>query len=241
MKKFHRWLLRDLQLSQPQQCPTYGRFSGDRIYHMDQIPLAFVLNPQHIYTLNSIGEPVFLLAPKGSGLDKRQATLQLCIRAEGDQHVRLGIIFKGTGQGATQEEKDLYRSLSNLIFVYWQPNAWADEEVMMHWLDQFNADTSSVHDEILLGMDNHGAQQTVAFRDKLRQSNKVAAYTPPNCTDVVSPCDHHVGAAEGDNATFFSCRLGKKSSTLVRTSSFCIDPSKKNGSLGSGSLGFSQV
>jgi hypothetical protein len=33
---------------------------------------------------------------------------------------------------------------------------------MLAWLDQFNFDTASLGpDELLLGMDNHGAQQTV--------------------------------------------------------------------------------
>ena len=32
-----------------------------------------------------------------SGLDKRQATLQLCIRAEGQQNVKPVIVFRGKG------------------------------------------------------------------------------------------------------------------------------------------------
>ena len=57
---------------------------------------------------------------------------------------------------------------------------------MLYWVDQFN-DTSSVLHEILLGMDNHGAQQTQAIRDKLRQSNKLPAYTP----QIVPTLSHH--------------------------------------------------
>ena len=64
---------------------------------------------------------------------------------------------------------------------------------MLAWLDQFNEDTAAIGQELLLGMDNHGAKQTQAFRAKLQLSNKVAAYTPPDCTDHLSPCDHHVG------------------------------------------------
>jgi hypothetical protein len=43
-------------------------------------------------------------------------------------------------------------------------------------------------------MDNHGAQTTQAFRAQISQYGIVPAYTPPDCTDVVAPVDHHVGA-----------------------------------------------
>jgi hypothetical protein len=165
IRNFHAWLLTILQLSTPQKSTKYGRFPATFIFHMDQIPLPFVLGSKR--TLNSIGEPVFIRAPKGSGLDKRQATLQLCIRAEGSQLVRLAIIFKGQGLVLSAEERKVYAELSHLVQVYFQPNAWADEHVMLEWWDQFMADTTSLRGEqILLGMDNHGPQQTVAFRSR---------------------------------------------------------------------------
>jgi len=43
-------------------------------------------------------------------------------------------------------------------------------------------------------MDNHGAQTTQAFRAQMSAYKVVPAYTPPDCTDVVAPVDHHVGA-----------------------------------------------
>jgi hypothetical protein len=91
---FHRDLL-TLRLSAPQTCPRYGRFSPGAYFHMDQIPLPFVLASER--SLNEIGQPNFILMPKGSGLDKRQCSIQLCIRAEGRQLVRPMVIFRGTG------------------------------------------------------------------------------------------------------------------------------------------------
>jgi len=79
----------------PQTCPRYGRFSPGAYFHMDQIPLPFV--PASERSLNEIGQPNFILMPKGSGLDKRQCSIQLCIRAEGRQLVRPMVIFRGTG------------------------------------------------------------------------------------------------------------------------------------------------
>ena len=57
-----------------------------------------------------------------------------------------------------------------MLQVYFQPNAWADEEVMLSWLEQFHADTSHIG-PLLLGMDNHGAQQTPRFRARMAELN----------------------------------------------------------------------
>ena len=35
---------------------------------------------------------------------------------------------------------------------------------------------------------------TLPFREKLAGHRMIAAYTPADCTDVVAPVDHHVGA-----------------------------------------------
>ena len=71
-------------------------------------------------------------------------------------------------------------------------------------VEQFYADTRSLApQEILLGMDNHGAQQTLKFRQELALKNIHPAYTPPDCTDLVSPCDHHVGKALKDIMAIF--------------------------------------
>jgi hypothetical protein len=59
---------------------------------------------------------------------------------------------------------------------------------MLEWVDQFEADTAALQlPEKLLGMDNHGAQQTTEFKAKLETVDTVPAYTPPECTDCISP------------------------------------------------------
>ena len=41
-----------------------------------------------------------------SGLDNRQATQQLCIRAEGEQNVKPAIVFRGKGNlGSIEKEQ----------------------------------------------------------------------------------------------------------------------------------------
>ena len=62
-----------------------------------------------------------------SGLDKRQATLQLSIGTDGEQNVKPAPIFRGKGRVAT-EEKEKY---DKRVDVYFQQNAWMDEEINM--------------------------------------------------------------------------------------------------------------
>ena len=51
---------------------------------------------------------------------------------------------------------------------------------MLAWVDQLAEDVAPLEGEdILLGMDNHGAQQTQAFKQKLHRVNATPAYTPP--------------------------------------------------------------
>jgi hypothetical protein len=192
IQKFHRWLIYDLQGTAPQTDSKYGRFAPDNVYHMDQIPLAFVLSAR--MTLNPMGMACHLIQPKGGGLDKRQATIQLTIRARGEQNVLPAMIMRGQGNTCCLEELEAYNRLRGLIVIYFQPKAWADGYVMLDWLDQFQGSTQG-QGERLLGMDNHGAQCTQAFRNKMDSMRIQPAFTPPDCTDVVAPVDHHVGAA----------------------------------------------
>jgi hypothetical protein len=65
--------------------------------------------------------------------------------------------------------------------------------VALSWLDQFERETKHLG-ERMLGMDQHGPQMMQAFRDKMQEFNIFPVYTPPECTDVVAPVDHHCGA-----------------------------------------------
>ena len=146
---FHIWFLHGLQRSPPQTCPKYGRFAASVMFHMDQIPLPFVHDSSR--SLNAIGRPCYIFQPKGD-LDKRQASIQLCIRAEGEQLVRVGIIFRGRGRNPKAGELKVYAMLKPFICVYFQPKAWCDGFVALEWLDQFQADTAHLGERVL-GMD----------------------------------------------------------------------------------------
>ena len=70
-------------------------------------------------------KPVWVSQPS-AGLDKQQATLLLCVRAdEGtkcEQNVKPALIFRGKGHVATKEEE----KYDKRVDVYFQHNAWMD-------------------------------------------------------------------------------------------------------------------
>ena len=192
IRAFHQWLIYGLQRSEPQRCPKYGRFPPDRMYHMDQVPMPF--SPGTKRTLNMRGEQCAIKEPGGESSTKRMCTLQVTICAEPSKQLPLEIIFRnagGTDKHLTQDERDFYKALPN-IRVRWQKSAWADEGIMTQYFRDFRMDTIA-DGEVLLGMDRHGSQKTALCRTFMEVMRIQPAFTPPNCTDCVSPVDHHIG------------------------------------------------
>ena len=198
IRAFHRYLHLVLQMSMPQRDLKYGRFSPSRMLHVDQVPLPFASD--HGRTLNPKGAKSCRIAgPNTSGLEKRQATLQLWICAEpSTQPVKPTIIFRGS-RGPKSKlpwvvEKALYVNL-NTIRVAFQPNAWADELFCADEILKVAADLESagIDGEVLVGMDNHSAQRTPGMLELYTSLGMVPVFTAANCTDCISPVDHHIG------------------------------------------------
>ncbi|KAK3257053.1 hypothetical protein CYMTET_33845 [Cymbomonas tetramitiformis] len=73
---------------------------------------------------------------KGSGLEKRQATLQIGLRAGVDDlgnnlpQPPIAIIFRGTGKRISEAEK---RAYDPRVLVYFQKCAWVDRTTAIEW------------------------------------------------------------------------------------------------------------
>lgn len=203
IRVFHRYLLMALQHSEPQTCPKYGRFDAMHMLHWDQVPLPFACG--HRTTLNPIGAPSCRIAGVNTaGLEKRQATAHVTICANGySQWATPWLILKGPsvkgprGKVPWVTETVLYEKLKRKygIRVAFQKNAWADAEFIRKATFALAEDASraGVEGEIMLGMDNYKAQIGVEARALYGLLGFVELFTPANCTDCVSPVDHHVG------------------------------------------------
>jgi hypothetical protein len=83
---------------------------------MDQTPIAFEFLSGKTYDFK--GLKTVRLKEARSGWDRRQATLQLCVFADGIQRSRLLLIFHGAEGGDSRrqkEEKEHHRDVDTLF------------------------------------------------------------------------------------------------------------------------------
>ena len=191
IQKFHRFL-HELRNSGPQRCPKYGRLTMEAYFHQDQVPLPLA-SSKNRRSLNPKGTRCQASVTRKSDL-KRFCTLQVTICARADrQIVPLEIIFKKKTPFKGAEAK-LYATLTNLV-VRFQHSAWADERIMVDYIQDFRRHTVEAGlTEVLLGMDNHGSQQTDTCRAMMEYLDIIPAYTTANNTDCISPVDRNIGA-----------------------------------------------
>ena len=78
--------------------------------NIDQVPLPFVNEPYNMLDAKPLRVP-----QPSPGLDKQQATLQLCTRADGEQKVKPPLIFREKGHVGT-EEKEKYDKRVDMYF-----------------------------------------------------------------------------------------------------------------------------
>jgi len=130
------------------------------------------------------GHEVWISQP-GSGLDKRQCTLQVCLRPDGEQP-RLGIIFRGTGKRISEDEKAAYHPD---VDVYYQENAWADTKMCVEWVEKTLSAAVKEDDHFVLFCDNLTGQVADQFKEAVSKLGGVVWYGLPSATDLWQPVD----------------------------------------------------
>ena len=140
---------------------------------------------QHMIT----GVPKMFAAFRG--LEKRQATAQITIFADGVPCIKPLIIFKGKGLRISPDEKKVWDSS---VTVFFKKNAWCDEEVMIKWIKAewnnffLNPLTPGSDGKILVA-DIHRAQQTDDVKRLLAWCKTNLVNVPGGCTSLVQPID----------------------------------------------------
>lgn len=67
-----------------------------------------------------------------TGLDKRQATQQLCVQVIGEQNVKPVLMFRGNRNVSTAERAEYGKGVD----VYFQECAWMDSKIIMEWVSR---------------------------------------------------------------------------------------------------------
>lgn len=159
----------------------WGRFLPNQRFNVDQSPLPFVVDVKRTYEQIEYkhSEKIWIAQP-GSGLDKRQCTLQILTRAEGEQP-RIAVIFRGKGKRISPDEK---MSWHQDVDIYWQENAWADTEVSVEWIKGTLSKSVQGLSRFVLFLDNLNSQESEQFKSSVSELNGVAWYGLKNATDL---------------------------------------------------------
>ena len=134
--------------------------------------------------LNTSTQKIWITQP-GSGLDKRQCTLQIVTRAEGEQP-RIAIIFRGQGKRISLDEKIAWHQD---VDVYWQCNAWADTKVSLEWVKGMLSKSVQGLNRFALFLDNLKSQESDEFKSAVAALNGVAWFGLKNATDLWQVAD----------------------------------------------------
>jgi hypothetical protein len=154
------------------EVPIVGRFKLSEIANMDQTPLLFEFNEGKTYAKK--GSRTVWVKEQRSGWNKRQATLQLCIHADGKPHTDPLIMFRGAVKGdyRRKAEAKLYAKGVTVIF---NPKAYANGENLKQWARQQykwgSAYSSSDNEPCLLVLDAFGAYKKKKPTEEEKQAN----------------------------------------------------------------------
>ena len=193
IQKFHRDLREAVKSRRRRADSTqdakYGRWAPQNRYNIDQVPLPFVVDRDKTYDVR--GSKQVWVSQPSSGLDKRQATLQLCIRAEGAQHVKPAIVFRGKGNVSSAEKT----KHDHDVDVCLQSCAWMDNRLNKEWLSRtLIPGIGNSPQEKVIFADNVGFQQEKGFHQMCRKEiNAIIYLLPENHTDKVQPIDAGFG------------------------------------------------
>ena len=188
LQHFYRQLKKDVNSGRGRdggiKYKVWRRWLPGACYNVDQVPLPFIV--QQDTTYETTGSTSVWVAQPGSGLDKRQCTLQLCIRPSDSQPFPPAIIFRAKGK--VKEEK--LKSYDPRVHVFWQKNGWMDKEVALQWVEKtFSPAVDKSHENVLF-LDNLSCQCSDKFiLNCRRKANTVVYPLPPSSTDKVQPID----------------------------------------------------
>ena len=192
IQDFHQELRKAVQ-SKRRRSPSFdkkwGRWLPTNRWNVDQVPLPFINEQATTYA--DKGSKAVWVAQPSSGLDKRQATLQLMIRAEGEQTVKPTVVFRGAGKVSLAEAEEYDKR----VHVLFQKNAWMDEATNMKWVnDVLIPGISDKRNENILFADNVSFQLLEGFHQACRKkANMIVYMLPANQTDKVQPIDQGEG------------------------------------------------
>ena len=183
LNRLRRVLMEDTRLAvEPPIDIDFGKYDWAHRYSANQTPLEFDFSSKgkSWYNAEDIEAGNYQIVGPGSGLAKRQATLQLCYSCNLTQpQPRPCVLFRGLGRISALERA----AYAPGVKVLWQAKAWFDREVAEQWIEEvWGPFAYGQGRPCLLITDNLNASATSSWTEQLREWNTVAFRGEPNST-----------------------------------------------------------
>jgi hypothetical protein len=157
---------------------------------MDQTPIGFEFLSGRTYDFK--GVKTVWVKEQRSGWDRRQATLQVCVFADGIKRCGALLIYHGdpVGDSRRRAEEKLY---DKRVCVVFNKTAWADGNNLQDWVRKQYALASEYfsteNEPRFLCLDAFAPQMTQGLRKEFKKLNYTTSYIPGGCTGFVQPLD----------------------------------------------------
>ena len=157
---------------------------------MDEVPIPFEFFDGCTYHLK--GEHTITGSVSNTSWSKRQATLVLCIFADGVARVKPKLIFHGVPGGKIWREE--HQFWDPRVTVELSESAYNNEQLLTKWMEQELFESLPDSDSLLV-MDSASFHKTDDVKKLLRDRGITLAIIPPGCTGLLQPLDVAVNKA----------------------------------------------
>ena len=168
---------------------TVGRFKLSEIANMDQTPLPFEFNAGRTYAKR--GSKTVWVKEQRSGWNKRQATLQLCVHADGLLYTPPLLMFRGQEGPGNLARKAEMAKYPKGIHVIFNPKAYANGENLKQWARQQykwgSPFSPSDREPRLLAIDAFAVHKKKTKQEKKAEGDFIAELKKLNCTISMIP------------------------------------------------------
>jgi len=162
--------------------PQVSRFLESNICNLDETPIPFEYLEGKTYDIK--GEKTIWAKLSQNGWDKRQASLVLCVFADGIPRVPPMIIFRGKGERLGREREEYHPGVE----VEFNDKAYMNDQLFLRYIDTYLIPALGGR-PTLFALDLMGSHKTPAVLEKLRQHDIIPTMIPGGCTSLVQPLD----------------------------------------------------
>jgi len=159
-----------------------GRYELSNICNLDETPIPFEYLQGKTYDIT--GAKTVWVKESKSGWDKRQASLVLCVFADGVPRIPPMIIFHGTGTRLGTEKLRYHPG----VLIEYNGTAYMNDTLFERYITNHLVPVLGGR-PTLFTLDLMGSHKTPAVLELFRNNNITPSLIPAGCTSLVQPLD----------------------------------------------------